>query len=86
MRTTLVLDDALLSKIRKIAAEKGETLTAVTEELLRAGLAVRAASKKVGRPTLPTFRGGTGVDPGIDLDRTGALIAAEDEESYRGPR
>ena len=86
MRTTLVLDDALLSKIRKIAAEKGETLTAVTEELLRAGLAVRAVSKRTDRPALPIFRGGTGVAPGIDLDRPGALIAAEDEESYRGSR
>ncbi|HEX2657072.1 MAG TPA: DUF2191 domain-containing protein [Polyangia bacterium] len=86
MRTTLVLDDALLSKIRKIAAEKGETLTAVTEELLRAGLAVRSAAKKEERPALPIFRGGTGIAPGIDLDRTGALLAAEDEEAYRGSR
>jgi len=85
MRTTLILDDGLYEKIRKIAAERGETLGAVTEDLLRAGLAARNASKKVGRPALPVFRG-TGVAPGIDLDRTGALIAAEDEEVYAAPR
>jgi hypothetical protein len=85
VRTTLVLDDALMGKIRRLAADKGETLTAVTEELLRAGLAARAAGKRAERPALPVFRG-SGVAPGIDLDRSGALLAAEDEEPYRGPR
>ena len=83
MRTTLILDDGLYERIRKIAAERGDTLTAVTEDLLRAGLAARAASKKSARPALPVFHG-TGVVPGIDLDRTGTLIAAEDEEAYTG--
>jgi hypothetical protein len=86
MRTTLILEDRLIEKIRQIAAEKGTTMTAVTEDLLRAGLAVRATSQKAGRrPLLPVFRGG-GVTPGIDLDRTGALLAAEDEATYRGSR
>lgn len=85
MRTTLVLDDALYEKIRRIAAERGATLTAVTEDLLRAGMAARSASRKAERPVLPVFRG-TGVAAGVDLDRTGSLIASEDEEDYAAPR
>lgn len=80
-----MLDDGLYERIRKIAVERRDTLGAVTEDLLRAGLAARSASTKSARPVLPVFRG-TGVTPGIDLDRTGMLIAAEDEEAYTGSR
>ncbi|MCA1831293.1 MAG: DUF6364 family protein [Actinomycetota bacterium] len=36
MKTTLNLDDALLRSAKKIAAERGTTLTSVVEEALRA--------------------------------------------------
>jgi hypothetical protein len=85
MRTTLALDDALVEKVKKIAVERNATLTAVIEDLLRVGLAARNTAKKRERRPLPIFRG-NGVAPGVDLDRTGAHLAAEDEANYRASR
>ncbi|MCC6620958.1 MAG: type II toxin-antitoxin system VapB family antitoxin [Deltaproteobacteria bacterium] len=41
MRTTLDLDDRLLARARKVAGERGTTLTAIIEEALAALLSPR---------------------------------------------
>lgn len=46
MKTTLNIDDRLLRRAKKTAAERGETLTFVLEEALRAYLAGRPAPRK----------------------------------------
>jgi Ribbon-helix-helix protein, copG family len=72
MRTTVRLDEHLLSQAKQLAAKSGQTLTAVIEEALRVKLAAsrkRAAAAKV---TLPTY-GADGVLPGIDLDDSALL-------------
>lgn len=72
MRTTIRLDDELLARAKHEAIERGTTLTAVIEEALRRALAT--PHDTVGAPVaLPTFRG-DGLQPGVDLDDSDALL------------
>jgi predicted transcriptional regulator len=43
MRTTVQLDEQLLAEAKKVAAERGRTLTAVLEDALREAFARRRA-------------------------------------------
>ncbi len=73
MRTTVRLDEHLLSEAKKQAAESGMTLTAVLEQALRESLARRNVQAKARPLRLKTFRGG-GVRAGVDLDDSAALL------------
>jgi hypothetical protein len=73
MRTTLNLDSALLAEAKRRAVETGRTLTAVIEDALRAALARRPAQPRPKPVRLPTFKGG-GLQPGVDLDDTAAML------------
>ncbi len=73
MRTTVRLDDELLSEIRKVAVSRGMTLTAVLDEALREMLARRARTEAAEPPSLPIFKG-RGLQPGVDLDDSAALL------------
>ena len=75
MRTTLNLDDDLLRDAKRLAAERGTTLTAVIEDALRI-VARRAGEVERYEPVaLPTFgEPGAGFMPGVDLDDTAALL------------
>lgn len=53
-RTTLQIDPALYSELRKRAAAEGRTLTEVIERTLRAGLAAPGAPRRV-RIVLPSY-------------------------------
>lgn len=53
-RTTLQLDPALLSDLRKRAAHEGRTLSETIERTLRAGLAAQSAPKRA-RVSLPSY-------------------------------
>ncbi|MGE5170595.1 MAG: type II toxin-antitoxin system VapB family antitoxin [Rudaea sp.] len=75
MRTTVRLDEHLLSEVKKYAAESGRTLTSVLEDALRDMLARRAVQAKRRRVRLRTFKGG-GTRPGVDLDDSAALLEA----------
>jgi hypothetical protein len=46
MRTTLVIDDALFRELKRRAAEQNRTLSAVTQDALRRGLAATAPSRR----------------------------------------
>ncbi len=70
MRTTVRLDEDLMARVKRRAAESGRTLTAFIEDALRAALAQRPATK--ARRKLNTY-GSKGVLPGIDLDDNRAL-------------
>ncbi len=74
MRTTIRINDELLRQAKQQAARDGTTLTAIIEESLR---------EKLSRDTQPlTHRGNTrlptsgsgGLQPGIDLDDSAALL------------
>jgi hypothetical protein len=74
MRTTVRLDERLLRQAKAVAAEERRTLTAVIDDALRQFLARRSAPRAKRAPIkLVTFRG-DGLQPGVDLDDTAALI------------
>jgi hypothetical protein len=73
MRTTVRLDDHLLSEAKRLAAESGRTLTAVIEDALRQLLTRRRRTAPKKRVKLPTHRGG-GLQPGVDLADSAALL------------
>lgn len=73
MRTTVRLEDGLLAEVKKLAASRGMTLTAVLDEALREMLARRAQVEGVKPARLPTFKG-RGLQPGVDLDDSVALL------------
>ena len=72
MRTTIRLDDELLTRAKQAALERGTTLTAVIEDALRQALMRRDDSRREDF-TLPTFRG-NGLQPGVDLDDSASLL------------
>ena len=73
MRTTVRLDEHLLARAKKHAAETGKTLTAVLEDALRESLARRSAHAKSKPVRLKTVKGG-GVRAGVDLDDSASLL------------
>jgi predicted DNA-binding ribbon-helix-helix protein len=81
MRTTVYLDDQLLTEAKKTAAERGTTLTALIEDAVRAALARRRQPKLRSRVRLPVFPNdgrGKGLQPGVDLDDSAALLDVMD--------
>ena len=74
MRTTVRLDDDLLREVKRFAAERQLTLTAVLEQSLREMLALRKKLASREPVRLPTFKG-RGLQPGVDLDDSAALLA-----------
>jgi hypothetical protein len=72
MRTTVDLPEDLLVEAKQRAAREGRTLSAVVADAVRSGFA-RAAVAERAAVDLPTFDGG-GLQPGIDLDDTAALL------------
>jgi hypothetical protein len=80
MRTTIRLDERLLAEAKLHAVRTGRTLTAVIEDALRQALAAEKRREREPRPELPTFRG-DGLQPGVDLDDSAALLALMESES-----
>lgn len=81
MRTTILLDDELAEQLRARARAKGQSLSAFLAE---AGRAALQADKPGGdQPFELVSHGEGGPFPGINLDRTSELLAAEDEGAYR---
>jgi Arc/MetJ family transcription regulator len=73
MRTTIHLPDDLLARLKRRAADTNRTLTAVIEEALRRALAPSRRSGKAPPARLTTFGAG-GLQPGVDLDDSAALL------------
>jgi len=80
MRTTIRLDDDLLLEIKQLAARSDRTLTSVIEDALREMLARQRKAKKRTPVRLPTVTGG-GLQPGVDLDDSAALLILMEEFS-----
>ena len=74
MRTTIRLDDELLLQVKNYALRKGRTMTSVIEDALRVMLA-RQASMKQRPPIKLTTVKGNGLQPGVDLDDSAALLS-----------
>lgn len=78
MRTTVRLNDALLTEAKKLAVDTGRTLTQVIEDSLRLALAQRQAKKKAAPIKLHTSGRG-GLQPGVDLSNNAAVLDLMDE-------
>lgn len=78
-RTTVNLDDDLLKDVKQYAAEEEMTFTAVVHQALRGLLARRGRLARQERVPLPSFRG-RGLQPGVDLDDSAALLELMDRE------
>ena len=79
MRTTIYLDDHLAEQLRRAAADRSMSLSAFLAESGRASL--NPAPPEPEAFELLTYGTG-GILPGVSLDRTGDLLAAEDREHY----
>ena len=82
MRTTVRLPDDLMRQVKRHAADTHRTLTQVIEEALRLALARPDQTGLPARTTLTTVGGG-GLQPGVDLDDSAALLGRM--ESGRDP-
>ena len=71
------MNDQLLSEAKKYAADTGRTLTALLEDALRETLARRNKPEPRRRIKLKTVGGG-GVQAGVDLDDSAALLDVMD--------
>lgn len=80
MRTTIKIDDALLTEAKARAARSGTTLSAVVEDALREAFARRSRLSRQGRRTveLPTHAGSR-MREGIDLDDSAAILDLMEE-------
>jgi Arc/MetJ family transcription regulator len=72
MRTTIRIDDELLTEAKLRAARSGRTLAAVVEDALREAFASRPIDR-AERVGLPRFRGSHQL-PGVDLDDSAVLV------------
>jgi hypothetical protein len=73
MRTTINLPDELIQRAKKAALEADTTLTEIIENALRESLA-RRSQKKPRREFKLITSGQGGLQPGVDLDDTSALL------------
>ena len=72
MRTTIRINDDLLKRAKKCAADEGRTLTSLVEEGLALILAKPKASRRE-RIAVPVSKASGGVLPGVDLNRSSDL-------------
>jgi hypothetical protein len=79
-RTTVRLDDDLMAEAKRFAISRGTTLQRVIEDGLR--LILRRPAPDERRPFRLVTYGEGGVRPGINLDKTSALLDLMDAEHY----
>ena len=72
MRTTIRINDDLLKRAKKRAAEEGRTLTSLVEDGLVLVLS-KAKASRGERIELPVSNATGGVLPGVDLNRSSDL-------------
>jgi len=76
MKTTLVIDDGVLTRLREEAARSGRTLSELVETALRTLLDAPPLAPDA-LPSLPSFHGGR---PFVDLSSREALYTAMEQE------
>jgi hypothetical protein len=77
MRTTVNIDDRVLSRAKRRARGRGVSLGKLVEEALRRELSRRDQSKEA--PPLPVFDYGGHLRPGIDPTSNRSMLEALDE-------
>ena len=79
MRTTLTLDDDVITLLKRAERERGVSFKQVVNEALRRGLSV-AVAPGVAEP-LPSYRLGT--RPGVNLIKSLALAEELEDDALR---
>ncbi len=79
MKTTLDLNDALLTRAKTLAAQQRTSLTRLIEEGLQ--LRLRAQQMPAKRVRLPVYRGKGGLAPGLDGLNNKAMLDAADQDA-----
>ena len=79
MRTTVRLDEGLLTMAKQEARKRGETLTSLMERGLRLAISGSHRHARSTRVRLPTSKATGGVRPGINLDDTSAVLDRLDD-------
>ncbi|MGH3766990.1 MAG: hypothetical protein ACRDS0_12395 [Pseudonocardiaceae bacterium] len=77
MRTTVNIEESLLVQAKEMAARSHRSLSNVVNDALQLLLAGRAVESRRG-VRLPTF-GGSGLQPGVDLEDKAALAELLDD-------
>ena len=72
MRTTVRLPPGLMAQVKKLARATNRSMTQVIEDALRVAVA-RSDSAAPRKVTIVTVHG-DGLQPGVDLDDTSALL------------
>lgn len=85
MRTTIRLDDDLFLQLKQRAATSGKTLTAVIEDALRQAFSSPASAPERKPFRMITFEG-NGMQPGVDLDDSAALLELMEADDPPGRR
>lgn len=68
------MEDGLLRRAKRIAAERETTLTAILEEALREWLERQRKGRRRAQIDLPVSGARGGVRPGVDLDDSADLL------------
>jgi hypothetical protein len=81
MKTTLDLDDALLKRVKSLAAREGVSLTLLIEEGLRLRLRKPISARAPRGNRMPVYRGKGGVAAGIDPTSNRAMFEAAGDDA-----
>lgn len=73
MKTTLVIDDGVMRRLKEEAARSGRTLSELVEAALRTMLDHQTSLPSQDLPPLPSFHGGS---PLVDISDRDALYQA----------
>lgn len=79
MRTTVRIDDHLLEQARALALRTRRSLGDVVDDALRVLLAVAGERAAASSVVLPTA-GGSGLQPGVDVEDKEALAALLEDD------
>lgn len=74
MRTTIQLDDLLLTEVKKYALKSGRTLKSIIEDALRETISRQHNQVPKKTPVKLKTVKGDGLQPGVDLNDSAALL------------
>jgi hypothetical protein len=74
LRTTVRLEERLLSEAKAVAARENRTLTSLIEEGLRLAISKPDATARRKKVSLPVSRCSGGTMPGVDLSNSAELL------------
>ncbi|MDO8413134.1 MAG: DUF6364 family protein [Gallionellaceae bacterium] len=81
MKTTLDINDSLLTNAKALAAQQQTSLTRLIEEGLQLRLRTSHAATKATKRKIPVFKGRGGMVAGLDPCSNKALLDAADNDA-----